>query len=468
MPFSEIGLRRFRGFREVTLPLKPITVLLGPNSAGKSSFGHSIVALKQVHEYGGEPDLQPVDLPELGAERWPIDLGSYRDLLTQGESGPIEISLKVPAGSVQIGFGKEDFNSMPISKLVLPKPEGIPQVTDVSAGEPQPLSIEHTTGAATYPNASPPPSEVSFFRKGKETWQTGDGRDANLSFKGLKLLSAQSIEGSQIRFGLIAQEELLNSLKNTQYLKACRAEPKRRYPRTDRPTVGVHGQWTAEYLWTHKNSSVWSVKPQSLPRTINEAKEIMHIPWVYNEETAPLLTEVNSWMAHLRLSKAVIPKEEEEIWVRMDVSLHEEVPARALTDLGFGLSQVLPIIVAGLKLERYGLLIVEQPEAQLHPYPQAALADFFCALAVAGRHAIVETHSEMFFHRLRLRVALNPSLMEKIAVYFIDSNETGNCREPREISLKGGDEIRWPEGFLVEGVNEQAAIYAAMDALHRG
>src|SRR5262249_2170490 len=106
---------------------------------------------------------------------------------------------------------------------------------------------------------------------------------------------------------------------------------------------------------------------------------------------------------------------------------------------------------------------------QLHPRPQAALADFFCALALSGRRAIVETHSELFFHRLRLRAALNHQLADQIAAHVLDCpDKDGYCRPPRELSLKEGAEVSWPEGFLIEGIEEQEALHAANAARKRG
>ena len=153
--------------------------------------------------------------------------------------------------------------------------------------------------------------------------------------------------------------------------------------------------------------------------------------------------------------------------IRLEARIEGDSNFRALTDLGFGVSQALPIITNGLILKKSGLLIVEQPEAQLHPKSQTELADFFCSMVKCGRNALVETHSEALFHRLRLRAALDKELAEKIAVYFIDEphidESTGQpfCVQPREVSLKAEDELSWPKGFLSEGVRTELEITAA-------
>ena len=111
------------------------------------------------------------------------------------------------------------------------------------------------------------------------------------------------------------------------------------------------------------------------------------------------------------------------------------------------------------------LFIVDLPEAHLHPRPQAELADFFCSLAMSKRSVIVETHSEMFFHRLRLWAALSQELADRIAVYFVDPPGPDNlCREPRRVGLEFQDELKWPSKFLQEAWEVEAQIKAVREA----
>ena len=76
-----------------------------------------------------------------------------------------------------------------------------------------------------------------------------------------------------------------------------------------------------------------------------------------------------------------------------------------LADVGFGVSQVLPVLVQGLLMRPGGVYLVQQPEIHLHPDAQAGLADFFIYLASYGIITIVETHSEYLLLRIRRRLA---------------------------------------------------------------
>src|SRR5207302_320043 len=90
MTISAIRLRNFRGFEETEIELKPLTVLLGPNSSGKSSFGQALAALSHAHwlnpNAGSQASLTPAAVQ---ADDWPVELGVTPDLRTRGKSGPV-------------------------------------------------------------------------------------------------------------------------------------------------------------------------------------------------------------------------------------------------------------------------------------------------------------------------------------------------------------------------------------------
>src|SRR5450631_972751 len=100
-----IRLKNFRGFRDERIELKPLTVLLGPNSAGKSSFGHALAAMTHAHKVyatGPQASLTP---PSDDADKWPVDLGKTSDLRTDGEKGSVRIGIETRGGLIEFGFG---------------------------------------------------------------------------------------------------------------------------------------------------------------------------------------------------------------------------------------------------------------------------------------------------------------------------------------------------------------------------
>ena len=134
-----------------------------------------------------------------------------------------------------------------------------------------------------------------------------------------------------------------------------------------------------------------------------------------------------------------------------------------LVDAGTGLSQVLPIIVQRIFEARTGkfgsLEISEQPELHLHPAAHGDLADLYITAARdLGVRFLIETHSENFILRMRRRVAegkLDPRL---IAIYWIDDRHRPGSRiVPIEI-LPDGEVDHWPEGVFSEDFDELIAI----------
>ena len=120
-----------------------------------------------------------------------------------------------------------------------------------------------------------------------------------------------------------------------------------------------------------------------------------------------LLEAVNDAFARIGMLQPVTVKSERSIMYQILFSWRDPRQSNATTiaDVGFGVSQLLPILVIGLRSGRASLLILEQPEIHLHPRLQANLADFLLTLAASGRRIIVETHSDHFINRLRRRIA---------------------------------------------------------------
>jgi predicted ATPase len=114
-------------------------------------------------------------------------------------------------------------------------------------------------------------------------------------------------------------------------------------------------------------------------------------------------------------------------------------------NVGFGVSYALPIVVAGLTAAPSGLLIVENPEAHLHPAGQSAMGRFLASVAAAGVQVILETHSDHLLNGIRIAVGADGSLTpEAVSVhYFEDSGDV------RTLTMDShGAVSEWPLGFF--------------------
>ena len=118
-------------------------------------------------------------------------------------------------------------------------------------------------------------------------------------------------------------------------------------------------------------------------------------------------------------------------------------------DVGFGVSQVFPLLVQCYYVPDGGIIILEQPEAHLHPKVQADLADVFIDV-VNNRNVqiIFESHSEHILHRLMRRIAEAENISEKdIALYFCKMNDGTSAIEKLKVD-EYGNISNWPQGFF--------------------
>ena len=118
-----------------------------------------------------------------------------------------------------------------------------------------------------------------------------------------------------------------------------------------------------------------------------------------------------------------------------------------LGQIGFGNTQILPIIVQILTAQKGDLVIIENPEVHLHPRWKADLMKLFFHAAAYGVKVIIETQSMEMINRTRLIVKQQEGLRDKIALYFFEKREL-SC-EINRIDIKDTGELDvWPEDFL--------------------
>ncbi|MCX7370914.1 MAG: DUF3696 domain-containing protein [Alphaproteobacteria bacterium] len=127
-----------------------------------------------------------------------------------------------------------------------------------------------------------------------------------------------------------------------------------------------------------------------------------------------------------------------------------------LTDVGFGVSQVLPVITLLLFVPEGSTVILEQPEIHLHPLAQSALADVIIYAANRRRvQVILESHSEHLLLRLQRRVAEGVLSNEDVRLYFCNSAHGASIAMPLQLDLLGQID-NWPEHFMGDAFGEVA------------
>ena len=135
-----------------------------------------------------------------------------------------------------------------------------------------------------------------------------------------------------------------------------------------------------------------------------------------------------------------------------------------LADVGYGINQLLPVIIEGIASQEDSIICVEQPEIHLHPRLQANIADLMIDTIAEEpgkrKQWIVETHSELLILRLQRRIREGKIKPEDISVLYVDPNDE-STEGSAIIHLRmdeNGDFIdEWPQGFFDESFNELMA-----------
>jgi len=129
------------------------------------------------------------------------------------------------------------------------------------------------------------------------------------------------------------------------------------------------------------------------------------------------------------------------------------------TNLGFGVSYLLPIVVNALIAKKGAFLIIENPEAHLHPGAQSKLGKFLAQIASTGVYVVVETHSDHIISGIQIAVAENEIKADDINInYFFSSKK--NQPEVKPISISDGGELsEWPKGFFDQTQIDYAYLF---------
>ncbi|NQU66245.1 MAG: DUF3696 domain-containing protein, partial [SAR324 cluster bacterium] len=125
-----------------------------------------------------------------------------------------------------------------------------------------------------------------------------------------------------------------------------------------------------------------------------------------------------------------------------DTSYHRPI------HVGFGLTQVFPIIVAALSASKDDILLIENPEVHLHPAGQAQMGQFLAEVADAGIQVIVETHSDHVLNGIRRSVKAEKLNPDQIAIHFFRPRSEGIAQVISPQLDKTGNVDSWPDGFF--------------------
>ncbi len=240
----------------------------------------------------------------------------------------------------------------------------------------------------------------------------------------------------------ITSDTSLNCLcfNNFHYLNAERIGPRPLYNNTvfEYPSTGYQGEFAVQLLVEGENFDTSERKNYHhvLNTKGKAANDLI-------ERTNNLYTQTNLWMQylipHIDISANKLRETNHSI-----ASIDSHTPP----NVGFGISYILPIVVSGLIAEEGSMLIIENPEAHLHPFAQSRIAQFLSVIAASGVQVVVETHSEHIINGMRLASMSNFISHKKMLIDFLSKDDNGKINvKPIEINNMG-DLTDFPIGFF--------------------
>jgi len=249
-------------------------------------------------------------------------------------------------------------------------------------------------------------------------------------------------------FPLLGLEESFNLFNdNFQYISTDRIVPSITYGLSDenleKNLIGISGEYTAHYLAVNRHKKI-------------DISALRHL----QSQTEYLLENVSLWLGDISNGIEVKAKVYEELQnVNLTYSYtYGETTTNDFSPLniGFGVTYVLPIIVAVLKAKPGDLLIIENPESHLHPAGQSKIAEL-CAIAAAnGVQIIVETHSDHFLNGLRVATKKKYIMPNQSQIYYFrkETNTLETIVDSLTIDENGRINQEWPKGFFDEWDNK--------------
>lgn len=441
---KHLRIKNFRGWQDSgDIRLAPLTLLFGSNSAGKTSIPHLLLMLRQTLE---STDRKRV--LHLGDKSSLVDLGTYEDVLFQHE---LDRALEF-----EIGWDVE-------SPLIVDDPLSTFQL---SASE-----LRFSVEIRSDKNRQPRIERFSYVLSARDRKllagmqrREKDGK-YDLVFDGYEAVRqtgrAWPLPQPYHFHGF--PDEAIAYYQNTAFVSdlALRLQelmksvlhvgPLREYP-------------NRTYLWSGEQHQHVGQRGERAIEAILAAKERRY-NWKPKQHRKPLDRLVAERLQSMGLIHAFkvrpIAKGRKEYEVLLQT--HANLPEVNLTDVGFGISQVLPVIVECFSTPPRSIVIFEQPEIHLHPKVQSDLADVFVDAIHAREDGqernvqfIIESHSEHFLRRLQRRIAEKALTPDDAALYFVHTDAAEARIEALDVDAFGN--IRnWPENFFGDEMTDLVA-----------
>jgi predicted ATPase len=427
-----LRLQNFKSWDDTgQIRLAPLTVLFGRNSSGKSSLLQSLLLMKQTVD-----SLDQLQVLNLGSPDALVDLGTYGNLVFGHDTNrDVSLSFDWEADGPQLPdiLGRETRFSATV---------GV-------AGESQHLS-EIVAKEMTYFFGENLDRRIGMRLDNSGSYSfTGDNAlaDRILLARERKITPIKcygfprGVEADGIPlsgFSYLFEE----AMSGISYVGPLRSRPNRTYQwRGSAPaSVGPSGENTVAALLSPGSSVISRAFRASIGFWLKQMGVISEF------EIVEIAEGTDRYELRVTAPGGSTPV--------------------AIPDVGFGVSQVLPVLVQAFYAKVGTSVLLEQPEIHLHPAAQSVLGDALLRAVQDNRvQLLVETHSEHLLHRIQRRIAEERVAAEDVALYFVETAEGRSVIHELKVDEYGNIE-NWPQDFFGDEMGDLSAMTEAARPTH--
>ena len=422
---THLKLENFKIWR-TTRPVRlaPITLLLGTNSSGKSSLIQSLLLIRQTVK-GDDPGIDlNLGSPDAGDS---VTLGQFKDVLCRHGAA----TESMPANQIGIEFRWNESGEMQGSAIFS---------AHYRRGRAGSAELDFLRLGTDGQGFSVQRRKSGIYRLNLDNQVSSLGQSSDFRPERSFAFSAAALNklGERAEAIRLIGPALLDELGRIIYLGPVRRLAQRDY---------IWAGRMPEHIGDDGAKAIDALIASGVERQ-NARKRGQPPPL-----TARLFEQTISWLKKMDLADNLSVRSLGGS-ARYELLIEQSNEAVNVKDVGVGVSQVIPVVVAAVFAKPGHIVIIEEPESHLHPLAQGVLAELLAQVSKERKvQFIIETHSEHLFRRMQTLIAKEQVRPDDTAMYFVERH--GKDAQLRALELDEYGRVKnWPEGFFGDALGE--------------
>jgi predicted ATPase len=420
------------------IEIRPLTILSGANSSGKSSIMQPLLLMKQTLEASYDPGSLLLDGPNLRFTS-ARQIFSFNESLKKISEFKVEIELDQDS-ALSAKFQSVNKKPIQLSEMRYKELNGI----DVTFN----LNLSHNEILLNLPR-----SLQKFYRTLNTKKHQENDESSGMTEYYLSILQSRCF----FEIGVFESSD-----SRSVFLFPGLSNPASEWEHRIGEVIHVPGL-RGNPERTYKTTAVGN----TFPGTFESYVASVVRSWQTDKDDR--LKKLEEWLTKLRLTSKIEAKQIDDTQVELKIGRLPHNNSRKkdmvnIADVGFGVSQVLPALVALLTAEPGQLVYIEQPEIHLHPRAQVALAEILAEAASRGVRVVAETHSELLLVAIQSIIAEGKISPNLVKLHWFTRNEDGMTQITSADLDEGGAFGDWPEDFAEVAMDLDNRYLSAAEA----